>query len=56
VGGPDRGTSVRNVTFQNVLRHGQLTLRTSPAVTVRGFTFNILFMARHVRPMHPRTR
>jgi len=44
VSGPDAQNTVQDVTFENFVRHGQLTLRGSPEVTVSGFTSNIVFM------------
>jgi hypothetical protein len=35
---------VHDVTFENFFRHGQLTLRSSPEVTISGFTSNIAFI------------
>jgi hypothetical protein len=35
---------VQDVTFENFVRHGELTLRSSPEVTIRGFTSNIVFI------------
>jgi len=44
VSGPDAGTSVSDVTFENFVRHGQITLRTSPGVSVGSNTYNIVFI------------
>jgi hypothetical protein len=41
--GPDDNHSVDGVTFENVVRHGQPTLRTSPEVNVGGSAYNIVF-------------
>jgi polygalacturonase len=44
VNGPDPTSSVTGVTFDNFIRHGQLTLASSPAVSVEGYTSNIVFI------------
>jgi hypothetical protein len=44
VSGPDAQDTVQDVTFENFVRHGELTLRSSPEVTIRGFTSNIVFI------------
>jgi hypothetical protein len=43
VNGPDAQSTVQDVVFENVVRHGTLTLGHSPEVTIRGFTANIMF-------------
>lgn len=44
VSGPDSASSVTGVTFDNFKRHGQLTLKSSPGVSVSGYTSNITFI------------
>lgn len=44
VKGPDPASSVTDVTFDNFIRHGQLTLASSPAVSVGSHTSNIVFI------------
>jgi len=41
--GPDPASSVTGVTFENVMRHGELTLASSPGVSISGHTANITF-------------
>jgi hypothetical protein len=41
--GPDDNHSVDGVTFENVVRHGQLTLRTSPEISIGGSAYNLAF-------------
>ena len=44
VNGPDPSSSVTGVTFDNFIRHGQLTLKSSPGVSVEGHTSKIVFI------------
>lgn len=44
VNGPDSTSSVTGVTFDNFIRQGQLTLASSPGVSVEGYTSNIVFI------------
>jgi hypothetical protein len=41
--GPDNNHSVDGVTFENVMRHGQLLQRTSPEVSIGGAAYNLVF-------------
>jgi hypothetical protein len=44
VSGPDAQSYVNNITFQNFVRHGQVTQRTSAQVIIGGNTSNIFFI------------